>query len=942
MKVIIPTNGDYFRNMQHFQRWGGRHAQAAKKAMEIEGRLRYGADVASQTTNHGESRIKGCVKFDLGNGFRLVTVQRGEAVVLLFIGDHDTTQRWMDENAGLEVLVRDQDFRVEFARPRQPEPWQTRSTQVPTITNVPFLVRVDGLNWTELIPSRAMRSILLKFDESGDGDELLELLEELKELKPQIAELCLVIIDHLQRGQQDAAQAAVDVFLCRAKPLSEEEPLTEEILQAEANQGRFVVLNDLTDAEMERLHDPLRFQEWMLFLHPGQRRVVEEDFSGTALLGGVSGSGKTCVLVHRARGMARKYRSEHVLVLTLNRSLARLIENLVNRLCLEGENARITVKPFHEYLAEVLEDQDLRRFLEEFGEYLGLQTEVASFLNDTPEEKWIDFFRAPSAAEQLEAFEEFLTEPGNPARLEYDRLEVFVFSQDQTLDLRRYLFEELELVRSAFLCYDAYAGYENYERKDRSIAFAGKRREAVLNILREWERWQVRRGRLDQMGLTQVALFALDASKEIPDRFRHRCVLVDEFQDFSTLELSILRRIPTDLANGLFLTGDVAQKVYAKDLNLRQADLGRDKRTDRTIRQNYRNSRQILLAANALLEKFSPPVGEGDDGVTVLNPEYARRETAKPIATKTADVVTAAWECAMEWVAGGHIAFSVCIATANPAALSVGQLLAAKPENLSADVLTGDYLLEPDHVVVSDIVSVKGFEFSLIIICGLDEGTYPPPGAPTAEHWREALRLYVAITRGRDEVRFLYRERPSSFLLAMADHVQFQTWEPVAPPHFEITEQRTSEAERVSDILPAPDAVNETQDKNLAANELDLSTDGRGDAPAEVIIPIAAEPESKSAGGISPHTIPNGDELFAGEDAGEPATPEILNGIPIVRVSQRSSQFDLARQLGKSQTEISLLCQELGCFVPPTTTLPRGIVRRVFERYGCVANVVGS
>ena len=70
------------------------------------------------------------------------------------------------------------------------------------------------------------------------------------------------------------------------------------------------------------------------------------------------------------------------------------------------------------------------------------------------------------------------------------------------------------------------------------------------------------------------------------------------------------------------------------------------------------------------------------------------------------------------------------------------------------------YLLTPSRVVVADISAVKGFEFSLILICGLDDGVFPPKGVPAAEHWREAMRLYVAITRGRDEVRFIYCTKP--------------------------------------------------------------------------------------------------------------------------------------------------------------------------------------
>ena len=621
MRVVISQQFDYLARLRQLLRHGGPHGRAAQKAIEIQDWLQRDIDLTSQTTDHGETRIKGCIKYDLGNGFRLITVRRGDSVVLLTLGPHAEMQRWLDANDGLEPVVREEDRWVAFARPRRPEPWRVQPTTSVTLTNVPFFERLEGIDWTEIIHSRSARDFLLRFDEDGDDVALLEVLEELREKQPKEAELCLAMITHLKKGEREAAEAALDLFWGLAKPIPEDESLTLEVLEAEANQGRFIVLNDLTDAELERLHDPLRFQDWMLFLHPGQQRVVEEDFAGPALLTGVSGSGKTCVLVHRARELATRYSTGSILVVTLNRSLARLIQNLVKRLCLNGEESRIDVLSFHDYLTAILTGEDLRQFLEWFGEYLGLEDEVKTFLDRTPERDWPTFFRAPSETEQIRAFEDFLSEPGNPARAEYDRLEVYVFSQDQSLDLRRYLFEELELVPSAFLCYDAYTGYHDYSREGRSILFAEKRRDAVLSILREWERWQVRNGRLDQMGLTQVALFAFEGGSKLPARHRRRAVLVDEFQDFSTLELKILRRVPTEDHNGLFLTGDLAQKVFAKDLNLPAAELGRANRTDRVIRQNYRNTRQILLAANALLEKYPPPAGAGEDGITVLKPD---------------------------------------------------------------------------------------------------------------------------------------------------------------------------------------------------------------------------------------------------------------------------------------------------------------------------------
>jgi superfamily I DNA and RNA helicase len=65
-------------------------------------------------------------------------------------------------------------------------------------------------------------------------------------------------------------------------------------------------------------------------MHPEQERCVDVDFSASSKLLGVSGSGKTCVLVKRAVRLANKYPSEKVLVVTLNRSLANLIKELVD------------------------------------------------------------------------------------------------------------------------------------------------------------------------------------------------------------------------------------------------------------------------------------------------------------------------------------------------------------------------------------------------------------------------------------------------------------------------------------------------------------------------------------------------------------------------------------------------------------------------------------
>ena len=85
-----------------------------------------------------------------------------------------------------------------------------------------------------------------------------------------------------------------------------------------------------------------------------QEKVVLADYPGPAQLSGVSGSGKTCVVVQRALRLAKKPAAK-ILLLTLNRSLAGLLQHLVNSVCIDDDQrSRIRVTSFFELAQELL------------------------------------------------------------------------------------------------------------------------------------------------------------------------------------------------------------------------------------------------------------------------------------------------------------------------------------------------------------------------------------------------------------------------------------------------------------------------------------------------------------------------------------------------------------------------------------------------------------
>jgi superfamily I DNA/RNA helicase len=190
------------------------------------------------------------------------------------------------------------------------------------------------------------------------------------------------------------------------------------------------------------------------------------------------------------------------------------------------------------------------------------------------------------------------------------------------------------------------------------------------------------------------------------------------------------------------------------------------------ITRNYRNSRQILRAASLLANKYGAMAKSLDEEIEVLDPELAVRETAKPFVVRTerAGEEDEAWKIARECLSGGgSVPWSVSIVTASESAISVDEILAAKPADLpfQAERISGDYSRAKDTITVGEIADIKGFEFTVVIIVGCGREYLPNPKACRDESWREALHFYVAMTRARDNLYLIHSDNPSEFLETM-------------------------------------------------------------------------------------------------------------------------------------------------------------------------------
>jgi hypothetical protein len=91
------------RRIEELRQSGKTGKSIAQKADSIIENLKSGASLdytenIGAFTKYGEKRLKGCRKYDFGNGYRLITLQKEMMVIVPFLGTHDECDRWLETN----------------------------------------------------------------------------------------------------------------------------------------------------------------------------------------------------------------------------------------------------------------------------------------------------------------------------------------------------------------------------------------------------------------------------------------------------------------------------------------------------------------------------------------------------------------------------------------------------------------------------------------------------------------------------------------------------------------------------------------------------------------------------------------------------------------------------------------------------------------------------
>lgn len=55
-------------------------------------------EIFTKRTKHGEYRLKNCIKYDLGYGYRVITIRIDDRLFIPFLGVHDAANLWLERH----------------------------------------------------------------------------------------------------------------------------------------------------------------------------------------------------------------------------------------------------------------------------------------------------------------------------------------------------------------------------------------------------------------------------------------------------------------------------------------------------------------------------------------------------------------------------------------------------------------------------------------------------------------------------------------------------------------------------------------------------------------------------------------------------------------------------------------------------------------------------
>ncbi|MFC6013016.1 3'-5' exonuclease [Nocardia lasii] len=510
-----------------------------------------------------------------------------------------------------------------------------------------------------------------------------------------------------------------------------------------ASQMQFTLIDD--NDELRRVIEGGDFAAWRTFLHPTQRRFVEQDHRGTFRLSGGAGTGKTIVALHRARLLARRNPDARIVLTTFNKTLA---QGLRDSLLALDPSVTLAEKP-----------GDRGIFV------AGIDRLAAAYLRATP-----DLDHAFRTVFDTDA----PRRRGQTVAPDIGWAEA-ISSTEHNLDLR--------LAQPGFLTTEyvnvvlgnqvtTQAQYLKVPRAGRGVRLSRSQRNAVWQLITQFRRLGRIDGRLNFPEVLALATADLRHRAETTGERLADHVIVDEAQDLHATHWTLLRALVAEGANDLFIAEDSHQRIYGQPVVLSRFGINVRGGRSGKLTLNYRTTAQNLRFAVGILDGTTyNDLADGEESTA----GYTSARLGPAPALIRCDSPTAELRAIADqldtWINEDDIGRGD-VAVLTRGVRERGTVVRALGERgITAEILD-DTVPPENHVAVLTMHRSKGLEFRCVVLAGIDNEHVPSRpsvrGVPIEEREeaerRERSLLYVAASRARDQLVVTWSGQISTLL----------------------------------------------------------------------------------------------------------------------------------------------------------------------------------
>ena len=440
----------------------------------------------------------------------------------------------------------------------------------------------------------------------------------------------------------------------------------------------------------------LPLESWMTYLHPSQLDLVRRRHRGPSRIRGPAGCGKTVVALHRAAYLAAQEPGD-LLVLSYVKTLPAVLSSLYGRLSPQTAD-RVHFSGVHKLAYDIVA---------EAGQHVVVD---------------------PAAADTC-----FNLAWARHGRSQLDHLP------------RSYWQEEVRAVIKGRGITD-FDDYRGLARTGRRTPLSPDQRARVWDMYVDYEQRLTARGLSDFVDLVALALRAVHAGAGP----RYRFVIVDEAQDLDLLSVRLAAALVREDADGLTLVGDGQQSIYPGGYTLKEAGLQVAGRAS-VLTTNYRNTRQIVAAARALVAKdvFHDLEGDGEAGDRAIDAVRDGAAVLTITGDDPASLDVALSQRLRHDRAVGLQAADAAVLCRNGKDAERLRVYLRRDGHPVMDLQDYDGSPAP-CIKVGTVKRAKGLEFGRVYLPRIDTYCCGDGEAEVERVERERRELFVAMTRARD------------------------------------------------------------------------------------------------------------------------------------------------------------------------------------------------